>query len=114
MKLEHETVQNIEQHLLKIFSRHLGDLTGVKLFFFGSRVKGDSQPGSDIDVGIDVGKPLHLEILGRIDDDLEELPFLYKIQVVDFHSVDAQFRSVALQHIQPFISPYGKVSGPAS
>jgi septum formation topological specificity factor MinE len=40
MKLEHYPVEKLKEEILKILSKYL-DLSQYKVFFFGSRVKGN-------------------------------------------------------------------------
>jgi len=62
------------------------------LFFFGSRVKGDNFITSDIDIGIEGGKEVPLEILLLIKEEIENLPTLYKFDIVDFNKVSKSLK----------------------
>ncbi len=73
------------------------DLNKRQLIVFGSRVNGKASKWSDIDVGILGSERIPTYIMGNIKDDLEEMPILYKIDVVDFASVSQKFRNIALQ-----------------
>ncbi len=68
-----------------------------QLIIFGSRVNGKASKWSDIDLGILGPTEIPSNIMGNIKDDLEEMPILYKIDVVDFASVSQKFRNIALQ-----------------
>ena len=61
---------------------------------------GKANERSDIDIGIEGPKPLPAEILLDIQEEIENLPTLYKIEIVDFATVDKKFREVALQCIE--------------
>ncbi|HDH31648.1 MAG TPA: nucleotidyltransferase domain-containing protein [Candidatus Wolfebacteria bacterium] len=97
MKLEHYQLEKLKKELISIVGKYL-DLTRYRIFFFGSRASGSSNERSDIDIGIKGPKNIPLTILRKIEEELDELPMLYKIEVVDFNSVAPEFQKVALQH----------------
>ena len=99
MKLEHESEKLLKEKILQILSRYL-DLGEYRIFFFGSRVSGKSAVNSDIDVGIEGAKPLPFGVLSDIQDEIEELPVLYKIDVVDFANANENFKAVAKEQIE--------------
>ena len=76
------------------------DLKKYKVFFFGSRVSGKRSERSDIDIGIEGPKPIPLEILTEIKSKVDELPTLYRIDIVDFKSVEKDFYRVAKQNFE--------------
>ena len=100
MRLEHYPVEKLKQEILEIVGRHL-DLKDCRLFFFGSRVDGKGNARSDIDIGIEGKREIAIEIMGKINEELEKLPVLYKIEFVDFKKVPPNFRSVALKSVEP-------------
>lgn len=104
MKLEHESPDKLKKLILEIAGRHL-DLSKYRLFFFGSRVSGSGDERSDIDVGIEGEKPVPSKPLAEIGEELENLPILYKIEIVDFKKVSPDFRAVALQHAEDINIP---------
>jgi predicted nucleotidyltransferase len=69
----------------------------VRVLLFGSRATGRSDPRSDIDLGIDLGHPIDPGTLARLREAFEDMPILQKVDVVDFASLDADFRRVALE-----------------
>ena len=81
-----------------VVRRHLPD-PAYGIFLFGSRATGKAHPRSDIDIGIEGPGPVPRETLAAIDDELEEAPTLYTIEVVDFARVPESFRQVARQRI---------------
>jgi predicted nucleotidyltransferase len=74
--------------------RHLPD-PAYRIFLFGSRADGSAHERSDIDIGIEGPKPIPPEALSLIQEELEEAPTLYTIDVVDFSRVSERFRRVA-------------------
>ncbi|TSC74897.1 MAG: DNA polymerase beta domain-containing protein [Parcubacteria group bacterium Gr01-1014_30] len=76
------------------------DLRKYKVFFFGSRVSGRGAKTSDIDVGIRGPKEVPLDKMAEIREDIEKLPLLYKIDVVDFSAADKVFQKVAASQLE--------------
>ena len=81
-----------------IVRRHLPD-PAYRVFLFGSRAEGTAQPRSDIDIGIEGPAPVPREAMALIEEELEEAPTLYTIEVVDFARVPENFRRVASHRI---------------
>jgi len=81
-----------------VVRRHLPD-PAYRIFLFGSRTTGRAHARSDIDIGIEGPGPVPRETLAAIDDETEEVPTLYTIEVVDFARVSESFREVARQRI---------------
>ena len=77
--------------------------TDCYLFMFGSRVKGKTHDRSDFDIGVLAKKPLGFELMGRLEEYMKAIPAL--IDVVDFHSTDEDFRSIALKHVEVWKKP---------
>jgi uncharacterized protein len=100
MRLEHYDKEKLEKEILKIVGKYL-NLSEYRLFFFGSRVSDKGDEHSDIDIGIKGPKPVPSDAILSIQEELENLPVLYKIEIVDFGKVDDRFRQVALQHVEP-------------
>lgn len=99
MKLEHRSPEKLKKEIIKIVGQYL-DLKKYKVFFFGSRVSGKSHERSDIDVGIEGPRSVSWEIMGEIREEIQELPVLYTIEVVDFKDVSKDFRKVAKDRIE--------------
>ena len=99
MKLEFYPEKKIKKEILEIVSKYL-DLKQYKIFFFGSRVKGNNFPRADIDIGILGKAPIPPEIKLKIEEELEELPTLYKFDLVDFSEVSEDFKKEALSSVE--------------
>lgn len=97
MYIEHIDEEKLRNRLKRIVGKHL-NLTTYKLFFFGSRVSGNHFKRSDIDLGIEGPKPIGVLRKMAIEDDLDKLPILYKIDIVDFTDTDKSFRKIAGKH----------------
>ena len=70
----------------------LKHLPNAKIILYGSRARKQERPGSDIDVAIDIGKPIESHTMAVIRGDIEEssLPIYYDI--VDFHAVSEDMK----------------------
>lgn len=99
MKLEHYSLKNLKQQISEIIKRHLVS-KDYRVFFFGSRVKGDNRERADIDLGIEGPTEIPPRLKFEILDELEQLPLLYKIDLVDFKNVSPKFRQEALKHLE--------------
>jgi uncharacterized protein len=99
MKLEHYPLEKLKEAVLRIFGKHL-DLSQYKIFFFGSRVSGVSSERSDIDIGIEGLDKVPSDKWIAIQEEMENIPTLYKIEVIDFSRVSDKFKDVAKQHIE--------------
>lgn len=99
MKLKHYPVRKLKKEILKIISKYL-DLKKYQVFFFGSRVSGRASERSDIDIGIEGSKPIPLDVLAKIKEEIREIPTLYHLDVVDFKNIDQDFYKVARQNIE--------------
>jgi len=90
------TEPELQRAIVHIIQTHLGQAPNVRIFLFGSRATGQHTPRSDYDIGLDAAAPIPLATLGRMQADLDELPVLPKIEVVDLHRVGEAFRQAAL------------------
>jgi uncharacterized protein len=81
-------------HAAAVVRRHLPDQS-YRVFLFGSRATGTAHPRSDIDIGIEGPEAVPGAVLAAIEDELDEAPTLYTIEIVDFARVSDAFRRVA-------------------
>lgn len=75
-------------------------LAGHRVVVFGSRARGDAKPRSDFDVGVIGETPLPLEDFYALEDQMEDLPTLYRIDWVDLSRASASFRHEAMADMQ--------------
>ncbi|MFQ6099708.1 MAG: nucleotidyltransferase domain-containing protein [Anaerolineae bacterium] len=68
---------------------------GLTLLVFGSFARGDQRPTSDLDLGVEWHGKRRPEIFLRLYWDVQELPTIRKIELVDFEQTDSDFRRVA-------------------
>ena len=93
MRIEHYPLEKLKKNVLDIVGKYL-DILEYKVFFFGSRVVGSGNERSDIDVGIEGPDEVSYEIMAKIRDEIDNLPILYKIEIVDFAKVSPDFYKV--------------------
>ena len=65
-----------------------------KVWIFGSRVTNKAKPYSDIDLVIDLSKPLSLELQARLANSFEDSTLPYKVDIVDWYAIDESFRAL--------------------
>jgi len=89
------------KEMLRVFARNKirNGLCG-RFFFFGSRVRGDNRERSDFDIAVDAGTPLDPLAIDKLREELEALPTLYRIDLVDAATVSDRFRAEAFQNIE--------------
>ena len=78
------------------------NLTGInyRAFIFGSQANKSDLIRSDIDLGILSDSGISPDCLVRIDNAIEDLPMLYKIDLVDFNNVGDRFKAAALKNVE--------------
>jgi predicted nucleotidyltransferase len=81
-------VIDITQHELALVQKILRDeLPAAKVWAFGSRTKGTTRRGSDLDIAVDNGTKLPSSIAAHLADAFEEAPLAYRVDIVDLHSI---------------------------
>lgn len=78
-------------------------LTGFKVFFFGSRVSGTCRERSDYDIGLSGNTDLDLHTFFRLEEKLDAINTLYKIDLVNFSDVSDEFRKEAMKDMEVII-----------
>ncbi|MGA7979793.1 MAG: nucleotidyltransferase domain-containing protein [Chromatiaceae bacterium] len=86
--------------LVDVLRSNADRLVGRKVVLFGSRAQGIAKSRSDFDLGVVGDTPLPLDDFYAIEDMLDALPTLYRIDWVDFARVSERFREQALRHAE--------------
>ncbi len=68
---------------------------GLDLFIFGSFARGDHRPTSDLDLGVEWRGERDPKTFLRLYWEVQALPTIRKIELVDFSQTDPNFRRVA-------------------
>jgi len=92
--------KKIKKEIINIIRSEKEHLSGFKVFFFGSRVKNMPKKRSDFDIGISGNSNVHLETFFRLEEKLESINTLYKIDLVDFNNVSDTFRNEAMKNME--------------
>jgi predicted nucleotidyltransferase len=86
---------DVTQEQLALVQKILHEsVPGAKVWVFGSRAKGTTRRGSDLDLAVDNGAPLPTSITARLDEAFDEAPLPYRVDVVDMQSVSAAFKVI--------------------
>lgn len=99
MRLEHYPIEKFKKEITDIVGRHL-EIDKYKIFFFGSRVAGGGNERSDIDIGIEGKEEISWNAMSKIKEDIDDLKILYKIDIVDFKKISADFYDTAIKNIE--------------
>jgi predicted nucleotidyltransferase len=91
--------QQIIQWLKAAISENLCGFT-YKAFIFGSQANKSALKRSDIDVGIISDEEIPAYKLSKINEAIENLPMLFKVDLVNFKEVDKKFSSIAMQNVE--------------
>lgn len=83
------------EHLVivqKILSEHLPK--GSRVWVFGSRATGHTKKSSDLDLVIDICRPLTQKESLDLSDDFDESDLPYKVDFVDIYSMSDSFKAL--------------------
>lgn len=72
------------------------NLNPSRIFLFGSRAKKMNGKHADFDFAVD-GAPPSVAIQRSINDEVESIAGLYKVDIVYLQSVDKEFRDIILK-----------------
>ena len=96
----HAREQQVLTMIVGVLRSSSAALAGRRVVLFGSRARGQARDRSDFDIGVVGTTPLPLADYYVIEDQLDALPTLYRIDWVDFARAGDNFRRRALQHTQ--------------
>lgn len=88
--------QQIKTMIAEVMRQSASKLRGHKVVLFGSRASGRARLRSDFDIGVIGDQPLPIKDFYAIDNMLENLPTLYKIDWVDLNKAAPSLRERAL------------------
>lgn len=74
-------------------------LPEARVMLFGSRVAGTHRPASDLDVAIDIGKPIPLEVFSQLRLAFSESSLPYFVDLVDWFSISDEFRQAVKEQL---------------
>lgn len=68
------------------------------IILFGSWAKKTAHPNSDLDIGLMSDKNIELAVINHIKSELDCLPTLRKIDIIDLMATDEKFRNNVLSY----------------
>lgn len=90
MKLHLNTIElEIVKTILKDILRE-----DAKVYVFGSRASGKNiKPFSDLDLAVDLGRPLAIEEEISLKDAFSDSDLRFKVDVIDLHQISPKFKT---------------------
>lgn len=85
--------------VLDVLKKHL-NVQSYRIFLFGSWAEGTALEHSDVDIGIEGLEPINSSLWLDIQEDIEALPYMRKVELVDFCRVTDDFKKIALQNTE--------------
>ena len=92
--------EQIKAMIANVMRKFSPQLSGYRVVLFGSRAGGKARTRSDFDVGVIGDEPLPVKVFYEIDDMMENLPTLYRIDWVDLNKAAPTLRQRALDHAE--------------
>lgn len=80
--------------ILKALNYHFPD---AKIYLFGSRARATHQEGADVDIAIDIGKPIELHEMYRARMTMENLIIPLRVDLVDMYIIPQKLRETVLK-----------------
>ena len=97
MQITHLKALSADEILAEVADIIARFLPEARILLFGSRARDDAEPTSDFDFAIDAGSKIPLDVIARIEDEIEELHTLKSIDIVDLHRVNPAFKTIILK-----------------
>ena len=69
-------------------------LPGATAWVYGSRATGNPKPFSDLDLAVDAGAPLSLDVLAELRESFDESSLPFKVDVTDLQACDVAFAAI--------------------
>lgn len=88
-----ERQNEILKETVEILTRYLNP---SRIILFGSKAKGYNETHSDFDLAVDVKRP-HISKERGMNEDIEKISGLYKIDVIYMPSVDEDFKKIVIK-----------------
>lgn len=90
------SIDNATQEVVKIIRRYLDE--EWRIFLFGSWANGNALETSDIDIGILGKEKVPFGEMIKIKEEIENIPTLRSIDIMDLSLKEKSFRENALKH----------------
>ena len=87
MKLQDKELALVQKILSEIVPH-------CEVWAFGSRVKGNPKPFSDLDLALVDNKPIPLDTRASLAEAFSESDLPWKVDLVDWHSISPEFQKI--------------------
>jgi uncharacterized protein len=74
----------------------------TRVFAFGSRVSGLAKRGSDLDLALDLGRPLTRAERHSLADQFEACDLPYTVDVIDLQTISPSFKAIVQEQMRAF------------
>jgi predicted nucleotidyltransferase len=75
----------------------------AQVFVFGSRATGRTRRSSDLDLAVDLGRPLTRKESATLAEAFDESDLSYRVDVVDLNGVSESFKAIIEQDRTPLL-----------
>lgn len=82
-------IEKYKKQLITIIHRHVHSCT---IYLFGSRARKTNKEGADVDLALDAGKKIDLNVILTIKDEIEQTTIPVFVDVVDFQSAPKELK----------------------
>lgn len=89
-------VQPLIDEVVRVICGHVHEEC-LRLYLFGSWAQGRALSVSDLDIALDIGRPIEPALIQKVTEALEELPTLRKVDILDLQAADQEFRKRVLE-----------------
>ena len=89
-------VREIIEEVKQVLKKYLPE--GCRIYLFGSWAKGNAEERSDVDIAILGGQEIDWMTFLKIKEEVENIPTLRKIDIVDLRAVGEQLRKEVIKH----------------
>ncbi len=93
-------IENRHLHMINaILQRYIPE---IPVWIFGSRIKGTARPYSDVDLVMVGEQPIPQMTYYQMKDALEESDLPYRVDLLDWHRISDEFKSIIQQQYMVF------------
>jgi|APFre7841882590_1041340.scaffolds.fasta_scaffold50099_2 predicted nucleotidyltransferase len=98
-KMKEQDIQPILTRIVQVIRRYL-PAESHRILLFGSWATLEAAPTSDIDIAIEGATAVDSTVMSEIHEEIDKLPTLRKIQIIDIQQVHDRFRDRVLSQGQ--------------
>ena len=98
-EMKERDIRPILTRIVQVIRRYLPE-ESHRILLFGSWATLEAAPTSDIDIAIEGATTVDSTVMSEIHEEIDKLPTLRKIQVIDIHQAHDRFRDRVLSQGQ--------------